>query len=188
MNGWPSIEQIERERRRLTRRRRRVRALAAVIGTLAALAVALALVSALAVPIMRVADDAMSPTLNRGEIVAVLKGCPEGAGFICAFHEGDAAAFARVIARAGSWVNVDGDGGVFVDGRPVETPCAIDALGDVEYPCQVPENALFVLRDRSGAQDSRYAAFGFVAEESVIGQVVARVWPLASAGTLLTAK
>ena len=40
MSEWPSMEAIERERRRLSRRRRRGRVLAALLGTIAALAVA----------------------------------------------------------------------------------------------------------------------------------------------------
>ncbi len=78
MSEWPSMEAIERERRRLSRRRRRGRVLAALLGTIAALAVALALVSTLAVPLFRVSGDAMSPALKDGDIAAVLKGARRG--------------------------------------------------------------------------------------------------------------
>lgn len=36
MSEWPSIDAIKRERRRLSRRRRRGRVLAALLGTIAA--------------------------------------------------------------------------------------------------------------------------------------------------------
>ena len=177
MSEWPSIEAIERERRRLSRRRRRARRLAALLGIIAALVLAAALVSALAVPLFRVTGDDMAPALRDGDIAAVLKGIPEGTGSVCALYAGDAVLFARVTARAGSWVNVDEDGHVFVDGRPIDEPYAsLSAAGDVDYPCQVPEGMLFVLCDnRAGARDSRYADFGFVSEENVIGRVIAHV-------------
>ena len=176
MSEWPSIEAIEQERRRLSRRRRRVRRLAALLGTLAALMLILAHVSALAVPLFRVSGDDMSPALRDGDVAAVLKGAPDGTGEICAFYAEGVVSFARVIARAGSWINVDEDGNVFVDGRPLDEPYAsLSAAGDVDYPCQVPEDMLFVLCDnRSAARDSRYADFGFVSEASVIGRVIAR--------------
>lgn len=178
MSEWPSIEAIEKERRRLSRRRRRRRVLVALLGTIAALALALTLVSTLAVPLFRVLGDAMSPALRDGDIAAVLKGAPDGTGEVCAFYEKGAVSFARVIARAGSWVNVDADGYVFVDGQVLDEPYAsLSAAGDVEYPCQVPEGMLFVLCDnRDAARDSRYADFGFVSEEAVIGRVIARFY------------
>ena len=81
-----------------------------------------------------------------------------------------------MIARAGSWVNVDADGYVFVDGQPLDEPYAsLSAAGDVEYPRQVPEGMLFVLCDnRDAAHDSRYDDFGFVSEDAVIGRVIMR--------------
>ena len=176
MSEWPSIEAIERERRRRSRRRRRGRALAALLGTIATIAIALALVSAMAVPLFRVSGDDMSPALRDGDIAAVLKGAPEGTGEICAVGVEGAVSFARIIARAGSWVNVDEDGYVFVDGRPLDEPYAsLSAAGDIDYPCKVQEGMLFVLCDnRDAAHDSRYADFGFVGEDHVIGRVIAR--------------
>lgn len=176
MSEWPSIEAIERERSRLSRRRRRARRLSALLGTLVTLALVLALVSTLAAPLFHVSGDDMSPALRDGDVVAVLKGRVDGTGAVCAFYAGDGVSFARVIARAGSWVNVDDDGHVFVDGRPLDEPYAtLSAAGDVDYPCQVPQGALFVLCDnRDAARDSRYADFGFVSESDVIGRVIAR--------------
>ena len=108
-----------------------------------------------------------------------LKGMPDGTGDICAFYAEGAVSFVRVIARAGSWVNVDGDGYVFVDGQVIDEPYAsLSAAGDVAYPCQVPENMLFVLCDnRDAARDSRYDDFGFVSEDAVIGRVIACFHP-----------
>lgn len=180
MSEWPSIEAIERERRRLSRCRRKRRVLAALLGTIAALALVLTLVSTLAVPLFRVTGDAMSPALRDGDIAAVLKGAPDSTGEICAFYAEGAVLFARVIACAGSWVNVDADGYVFVDGQALDEPYAsLSAAGDVDYPCQAPEGTLFVLCDnRDAAHDSRYADFGFVSEDAVIGRVIARFhWP-----------
>ena len=77
MSEWPSIDAVERERRRLSRRRRS-RVLAAPLGTIAALAMALALVSTLAVPLFRVSGDTMPPALRDGDTAAVLKGARRG--------------------------------------------------------------------------------------------------------------
>ena len=95
-------------------------------------ALVLALVSTLAAPLFHVSGDDMSPALRDGDVAAVLKGRVDGTGAVCAFYAGDGVSFARVIARAGSWVNVDDDGHVFVDGRPLDEPYAtLSAAGDV---------------------------------------------------------
>ena len=94
----------------------------------------------------------------------------------------------RVIATEGQTIDIDFEKGlVYIDGVLQNEPY-ISGLTHLDegaftgkYPVTVPENCLFVMGDNRGnSRDSRDRSIGFVPEESVVGKVVIRLFPLKS--------
>lgn len=101
----------------------------------------------------------------------------------------------RVIATEGQTVdiryNVMKDyAEVYVDGVKLEEDYINEKInashvGDMSYPCVVPENSLFVLGDnRNNSSDSRVSYVGMVNLDSVIGKAKCRLWPFNAIGGL----
>ena len=130
----------------------------------------------------------MSPTRVDGDIVVSGKGGAFERGDIIAFWFNNKILVKRVIGKPGEWVDIDEDGNVSVDGKPLSEPYLTErALGecDIRLPYQVPDGRIFVMGDhRSTSSDSRNSAVGCVAEEQIVGKLVFRVWPLAVFGPL----
>lgn len=178
----PTMEQLQAELRR-TRYRRRFAAtmrrmmLVLVVIVLSALGVSYGLVAA-----MRIHADAMSPTLNSGDVVVALKHADYTTGDVIAYYYHDKLLVKRVIAVAGDTVQITEDGTVLVNGTRLDEPYVQQsALGqcDIEMPYTVPQGRVFVMGDeRSTSMDSRSTMMGCIAQEQVVGRVILRVWPL----------
>lgn len=75
----------------------------------------------------------------------------------------------RVIAMGGDTVNIDDNGGVFVNGEKLQTD-KIYYKKDIQMPVTVPEGELFVLGDNGDASaDSRVTYVGNVKVDEVEG-------------------
>lgn len=184
----PSVEQFEKE---LGRQRYKIRyknTLKATVYTLITAAAVAILVATLFLPVLQIYGNSMNPTLNEGNIVLSLKGADFNQGDVIAFYYNNKILVKRVIAGPGSWVNIDKDGTVYVNGEPIDEPYLTKkALGDcdIKLPYQVPESRYFVMGDhRSTSVDSRNTAVGCIAEEQIVGKIVWRVWPLNKLGKI----
>lgn len=89
----------------------------------------------------------------------------------------------RVVALPGEQVS-SRSGSVYVDDRLLVEPYLPDELRTEDFgPVAVPDGTVFVLGDNRGSSfDSR--RFGPIAQSSVVGRVVVKVWPLGSASWL----
>ena len=184
----PTVEQLESELRRERHRRSYRSTLLSTISALVIVAAIAVLVSMLALPVLQVVGESMTPSIYQGEIVIAPKGTAFQKGDIIAFYFNNKILVKRVIANAGEWVNIDADGNVFINDVPLEEPYIEEkALGDcnIALPYQVPDGKIFVMGDhRSTSSDSRNTAVGCVAQEQIVGRVVLRVWPMDRIGVI----
>ena len=182
----PSVAQLEQELRRERHRRNYKSTLLSTVSALVIEAAVAILVSMLALPVLQVVGESMTPSLSEGQIVLAPKGTSFQKGDVIAFYYNNKILIKRVIANAGEWVNIDQDGNVFINDVPLDEPYVSEkAFGDcnITLPYQVPDGKIFVMGDhRATSSDSRNTAVGCVAEEQIVGRVVLRVWPLKTFG------
>ena len=182
----PTVEQLEGELRREQHRRNYRSTLLSTVSALVIVAAIAVLVSMLALPVLQVVGESMTPSLYQGEIVVAPKGTVFQKGDIIAFYYNNKILVKRVIANAGEWVNIDADGNVFINDVQLEEPYVSEkALGDcnIDLPYQVPEGRYFVMGDhRSTSVDSRNSAVGAIADEEIVGKIVFCVWPFKQMG------
>ena len=183
-----TVEQLQRELQRERHKRSYRSTLLSTVSVLVIVAAVAVLVSMLALPVLQVVGESMTPCLHQGEIVVAPKGTSFQKGDIIAFYFNNKILVKRVIANAGEWVNIDADGNVFINDVPLEEPYIEEkALGDcnITLPYQVPDGKIFVMGDhRSTSSDSRNTAVGCVAQEQIVGRVVLRVWPMDRIGVI----
>ena len=184
----PTVEQLEHELRRERHKRSYRSTLLSTISALVIVAAIAVLVSMLALPVLQVVGESMTPSLFEGEIVVAPRGTAFQKGDVIAFYFNNKILVKRVIANAGEWVNIDADGNVFINDVPLDEPYISEkALGDcnITLPYQVPDGKIFVMGDhRATSSDSRNTAVGCVAQEQVVGRVVLRVWPFDRIGII----
>ena len=182
----PTVEQLEGELQRERHRRSYRSTLLSTISALVIVAAIAVLVSMLALPVLQVVGESMTPSIYEGEIVVAPKGTAFQKGDVIAFYYNNKILVKRVIANAGEWVNIDADGNVFINDVPLDEPYVSEkAFGDcnITLPYQVPDGKIFVMGDhRATSSDSRNTAVGCVAEEQIVGKVLLRVWPLSKIG------
>ena len=183
-----TVEQLERELQRERHKRNYRSTLLSTVSALVIVAAVAVLVSMLALPVLQVVGESMTPLLHQGEIVIAPRGTAFQKGDVIAFYFNNKILVKRVIANAGEWVNIDADGNVFINDEPLVEPYISEkAFGDcnIELPYQVPDGKIFVMGDhRSTSSDSRNTAVGCVAQEQIVGRVVLRVWPLSEFGII----
>lgn len=184
----PTAQQVEQELNRERYKKRYRSTLKSTVYVLISAAAVAVLVATLWMPVLQIFGSSMAPTLQEGQIVVSLKGTDFEPGDIVAFYYGNRLLVKRYIAGPGSWVDIDEEGNVTVDGMPLAEPYLQEkALGatDLEFPYQVPDEKYFLMGDnRETSVDSRHSAVGCVSEEQIVGEIVFRIWPFDSFGQL----
>lgn len=182
----PSSDELNRELKREQYKIKYRRTLISTIFVLITAAAAAVLVATLWLPVLRIYGASMSPTLKEGETVVSVKNGNYEAGDVIAFYYGNKLLVKRYIAGPGSWVDIQEDGTVTVDGVSLDEPYLKEkAYGycDLTLPYQVPEGKYFLMGDqRATSVDSRHSSVGCIAEEAIVGKIVLRIWPWESFG------
>ena len=184
----PSLDEIQRERKRIRRGVYYRQALRGTVSVLVVVAAVAVLIATLFLPILQISGDSMAPTLEHDEIVVLLKTKEFDRGDLIGFYYQGKILLKRVIALPEDEVVIDGEGNVYVNEELLEEPYVTDkSLGDcdLEFPHSVPGTGYFVLGDRrSNSVDSRNSVVGAIKREDIIGRVCVRVWPLSRIGLI----
>ena len=184
----PSTQQLEAELNRVKYRSRYRSVFRSTVYTLITVAAVSILVATLWLPVLQIYGSSMTPTLQDGEIIFSVKTSEFEPGEIVAFYYNNKILVKRVICGPGDWIDIDGDGTVYVNEVRLEEPYLTEkTLGDcnIDLPFQVPDGKVFVMGDhRSTSVDSRNTAVGCVAQEQIVGKIIFRIWPLNRIGTV----
>ena len=182
----PSLEEIQRERKRIRRGAYYRQALRGTVSVLVVVAAVAVLVATLFLPILQISGDSMSPTLEHDEIVILLKTKEFEQGDLIGFYYQGKILLKRIVALPEDEVVIDGDGNVYVNEELLEEPYVTEkGLGDcdLDFPYKVPGTGYFVLGDRrSNSVDSRNSVVGAISRDDMIGKVCIRVWPFSKIG------
>lgn len=182
----PTLAQVKEERRKLSRRTDRRHGFCAFLFSFLMTIVGGLMIMLLFLPVLEVSGSSMEPTLQDGDILVLYKPNVIRPGELCGMYAKDRLILKRVIALPGDVVTMDDTGNVYVNGTELQEPyVSKKALGtcDLSFPFTVPDNSLFVMGDhRETSIDSRCSLIGCVKMNQVMGQVVARIWPLSSIG------
>ena len=177
-----TVTKLEQELKRETYKSKYTKVLKSTIYTLIIIAAIATLTATLILPVLQISGSSMEPTYNEGEIVIAIKTNNPKPGDIIAFYHGNKILIKRVIASAGSWINIDIDGSVYVDGQKLDEPYISELSKgdtDIEYPYQVPNESWFVLSDnRFETIDSRNKEIGSIPKKDIIGKIIFRIWPI----------
>ena len=181
-----SIEEIEKERKRIRRNKYYKRAFRRTIAALVVVAAVAVLIATLLLPILQISGDSMSPTLQNNDIVVLIKTKNLERNDLVGFYYQGKILLKRVIALSDETVVIDKDGNVYVNNKLLDEPYVSQlCLGDcdLEFPYKVPAGEYFVMGDkRSNSVDSRSSSIGTVAREEIIGKVFFRAFPIRSLG------
>lgn len=184
----PTTQQVETELRRVRHKKRYRSVLRSTVFVLITVAAAAVLIAVLVTPVLQIYGSSMSPTLSDGQIVISVKTTNLRQGDLVSFYYGNKLLIKRCIAGPGDWVDIDGEGNIYVNGELLDEPYLTEkAFGecDIELPCQIPEERYFLVGDnRASSIDSRNTKVGFVSDEQIVGKIVFRVWPISDFGTL----
>ncbi len=164
------------------RERKKSHAVGWILVVSALAAIAMMLLTTFLLSVVRVDMNAMSPSLQQGDIVVALKRTSIERGDTIAFYQGNQVLFRRVIGTQGDWIDMDEEGNVTRNAEILEEPYVRNkSLGesDVEFPFRVQVSRYFVLADdREVMTDSRVVLIGSIAQKQMIGETVFRIWPL----------
>ena len=177
----PSSSDVEQELKREQYKVRYRRTLRSTVFALVTAAAAAVLVATLWLPVLQIFGSSMTPTLTEGQIVVSVKVNELEPGDIVAFYYGNKVLVKRYIAGPGTWVDIQEDGTVLLNGQVLDEPYLTQkhfGICDLEFPYQVPEGTYFLMGDeRETSVDSRHSSVGCISTDQIVGKITYRVWP-----------
>ena len=177
----PSLEQVEKERNKIQYKRKYRKTLTSTVSVRIVAAAVAVLVSTIFLPVIQVSGSSMNPTLSDGDVLVLFNSGRYERGDLCCISWGNKKLLKRVIGLPGDRITMDVEGNVYVNDELLDEPYISEkALGqcDVEFPCLVPDNTVFILGDhRTTSIDSRSSVIGCINKEQITGHVIFRVWP-----------
>lgn len=178
----PQLNTLQTELKHEQYKKRFRKLLRSTVNALIVVAAVAALAATLIFPVLQIAGTSMEPVLTDGDFVLLAKTDKLKTGDLCAFYYSNKILIKRIIATPGDYLWIEADGTVFLNGEPLDEPYITQkALGecDMEFPCQVPENAYFMMGDRRETSiDSRSSMIGYIAEDQIVGKILCQFWPL----------
>lgn len=184
----PSLQELKEELKRVKHRENYRRVLRSTFFSLVVVAAIAVLVATIWMPVLQIYGSSMTPTLDEGQFVVSVKSSRFETGDLLAFYLGNKLLVKRCIAGPGDWVDIDADGNVTVNEKPLDEPYLTEkAFGecDIELPYQVPDERWFLMGDhRATSVDSRSTAVGCASGEQIVGRIVFRVWPFSEFGVV----
>lgn len=101
-------------------------------------------------------------------------------------HTDDTYYIKRIIGLPGETVQIDNDGGIWINGVRIEDPYEREKMldpGIAIEPVTLENDEYFVLGDnRNNSQDSRFAGVGLIDRDDIIGKAWIRVFPFKDIG------
>ena len=182
----PSLELLRGELERTKYQQEYRKTLLNTVSVLIVVAALTVLVAMVWLPVLEIYGSSMNPTLVEGDYVVSISAKNPDRGDLVAYYFGNKLLVKRVIGLPGELIDINEEGIVSVDGKPLDEPYLVEhALGecDIELPLEVPQEQYFVLGDRrSTSLDSRNKAMGFIGQDQLVGKVIFRIWPLGRIG------
>lgn len=177
-----TTKDIELELNRTKYNQKYIKILKSTIYSLIVITSIATIIATLIMPVFEINTNSMSDTFNQGDIVVSIKTKKIKQGDIIAFYHGNKILVKRVIAKSGSWVVIDEQGNISVDGNVIDEPYIKNKASleyNIELPYQIPDNSYFVLSDkREDMIDSRNKEIGSISQNDIIGKILFRIWPL----------
>ena len=177
---FPSAEEVSAEKHKLSQKAKLYRIIRSTISTLLVVAAVAVLVSMLFLPVIQVSGNSMTPTLNDGDIILLVKTHNYSTGELCCISWQNKLLLKRVIGLPGDTVEIDQDGSVYINGTLLDEPYVSEkSLGecDIDLPYTVPDGKLFVMGDqRTTSIDSRSSSVGCVDYDQMVGRYFMRIW------------
>lgn len=94
----------------------------------------------------------------------------------------------RIIGMPGETVQIDDDGTIYIDGKPLEENYGREVIqnpGRAAEAIKLGDDEYFVMGDnRNNSSDSRDPAVGNIHRADIIGRAFIRIWPLSKFGLL----
>ena len=176
----PDMQQVKQIRSRFRTMERMKQVFRRIMTAVIIAAAAAVLLSTFFMPVIQVSGSSMEPSLSDGDIVVLIKSASYSQSQLCCISWQNKLLLKRIIGLPGDVIDIDKEGSVYVNGTLLDEPYITGkSLGecDINFPCVVPEDKLFVMGDRRDISiDSRSSAIGCVGKDQVVGRVFWRVW------------